>query len=130
MKPLVLVVDDHPANLKLARWVLTADGFEVAACATAEDALTFLASRMPDLLLVDVALPGINGLELSRRLRANEDTHRIPIVAMTAFAMKGDEAKARAAGCDAYITKPVNTRTLAAQLHEVMATAAGRSRVP
>lgn len=130
MKPLALVIDDHPMNLKLAQWLLASEGFEVAACATAEEALQFLARRVPDLVLVDIALPGMSGLEFTRTLRASADTRGIPIVAMTAFAMKGDEAKARAAGCNAYITKPVNTRTLAAQLRQAMEAAAERPNLP
>lgn len=130
MKPLVLVIDDHPMNLKLARWLLAAEGFEVAACPTAEDALEFLGRRLPDLVLVDLALPGMSGLEFTRTLRASADTRVLPIVAMTAFAMRGDEDEARAAGCDAYITKPVNTRTLAAQLRQAMDAAAQRPKLP
>lgn len=120
MKPMVLVIDDNPTNLKLAHWVLTSEGFEVASLESAEQALAFLRDRRPDLLLIDIALPGLDGLELTRMLRASADTRHLPIVAMTAFAMKGDEAKALAAGCDAYLAKPVNTRALGSQLRQVM----------
>lgn len=126
MKPLVLVVDDHPTNLKLARWVLATEGFEVWSCATAEEALLLVEDRIPDVVIVDIALPGMSGLDLCRRLRASAATRHVAVVAMTAFAMKGDEAKARAAGCDAYFTKPVNTRTLAADVRAVVATSAHR----
>lgn len=117
---MVLVIDDNPTNLKLAHWVLTSEGFEVASLESAEQALAFLRDRRPDLLLIDIALPGLDGLELTRMLRASADTRHLPIVAMTAFAMKGDEAKALAAGCDAYLAKPVNTRALGSQLRQVM----------
>lgn len=126
MKPLVLVVDDHPTNLKLSRWLLATEGFEVWSCATAEEALLLVEDRIPDVVIVDIALPGMSGLDLCRRLRASAATRHVAVVAMTAFAMKGDEAKARAAGCDAYLTKPVNTRTLAADVRAVVAASAHR----
>ncbi len=122
MKPVVLVIDDNATNLKLAHWVLTSEGFDVVSVESAEEALAILSDQRPDLLLVDIALPGLSGLELTRMLRARADTRNLPIVAMTASAMKGDEAKALDAGCDAYLAKPVNTRILASQLRQVIAT--------
>lgn len=122
MKPVILVIDDNATNLKLAHWVLTSEGFDVVSVESAEKALAILCDQRPDLLLVDIALPGLSGLELTRMLRARADTRNLPIVAMTASAMKGDEAKALAAGCNAYLAKPVNTRILASQLRQVIAT--------
>ncbi len=122
MKPVVLVIDDNATNLKLAHWVLTSEGFDVVSVESAEEALAILSDQRPDLLLVDIALPGLSGLELTRMLRARADTRNLPIVAMTASAMKGDEAKALDAGCNAYLAKPVNTRILASQLRQVIAT--------
>lgn len=130
MKPVVLVIDDNATNLKLAHWVLTSEGFEVVSVDSAEKGLATLRRQLPDLLLLDLALPGLNGLELTRMLRASADTRKLPIVAMTAFAMRGDDAKALAAGCDAYLAKPVDTRTLGAQLRAVMSTVAKGTSTP
>ncbi len=127
MKPTVLIIDDNPTNLKLACWVLGADGFEVTSVSSAEEAMLTLQNRTPDLILMDIALPGLSGLEFTRLLRARADTCRTPIVAVTAFAMKGDEAKALAAGCDAYLSKPVDTRALGPLLRQLIS--AGNCRV-
>lgn len=108
----ILIIDDNPANLKLARVLLEGDGYEIRTATSAEDAMTRLESYTPDLILMDIQLPGIDGLELTRRLKRDERTRDIVIVALTAYAMKGDDLKAREAGCDGYITKPIDTRTL------------------
>jgi CheY-like chemotaxis protein len=108
----ILVVDDNPINLKLARVVLRDAGFEVRAVMNATEALADIAVAPPDLILMDIQLPGMDGLTLTRRLKANDATSRIRVVAMTAYAMKGDAGKALAAGCDGYLTKPIDTRTL------------------
>jgi CheY-like chemotaxis protein len=116
VKPLVLVVDDNPTNLKLAAQVLELEGYDVLHAEDANQALTALQRHRPDLILMDIALPGMDGLELTKQLKAAPATAAIPVVALSAFAMKGDEAKALTAGCDGYITKPINTRTFAAQV--------------
>ena len=116
MSARILVVDDNPTNLKLASEVLELEGHEVRRAMDAEQALEVLQMDLPDLILMDIALPGMDGLELTRRLKADARTRAIPIVALSAFAMKGDEEKARASGCDGYITKPINTRTFPAQV--------------
>jgi len=108
----VLVVDDNPTNLKLVAYVLTSRGFDVRTAVDAETALTAIAARAPRLILMDLQLPGIDGLELTRRLKADPQTKGIVILAVTAYAMKGDEERARAAGCDGYVAKPIDTRTL------------------
>jgi CheY-like chemotaxis protein len=108
----ILVVDDNPTNLKLITEVLECDGFDVRAAVDAEEAQAFIAETVPDLILMDIALPGMDGLTLTRKLKADARTRGIIVVALTAFAMKGDEQKARNAGCDGYITKPINTRTI------------------
>ena len=108
----ILVVDDNPTNLKLASDVLEFDGYDVMRADAAETAQEIIKSTPPDLIFMDIALPGMDGLTLTRLLKADEKTRHIVIVALTAFAMKGDEAKARAAGCDGYITKPIDTRGL------------------
>lgn len=120
MSARILIVDDHPTNLKLASEVLQAAGYEVQRAADAEQALVALQQALPDLILMDIALPGMNGLELTRQLKEDEATRRIRIVALTAFAMKGDDQKARDAGCDGYIAKPINTRRLPLQVAEFL----------
>jgi two-component system cell cycle response regulator DivK len=112
----VLIVDDNPVNMKLARVVLTADGYDVRTAFDGEEALAILKEFRPRVILMDVQLPGIDGLELTRRLKAAPETSGIIIIALTAYAMKGDEEKARAAGCDGYIAKPFDTRTLGATI--------------
>ena len=105
----ILIVDDNPLNVKLVRVVLLTSGYDVRTCADAESALEALQSFRPDAILMDIQLPGMDGLELTRRLKANPETRDITIIALTAYAMKGDEEKARAAGCDGYLTKPIDT---------------------
>jgi CheY-like chemotaxis protein len=108
----VLVVDDNPTNLKLVSDVLEFDGYRILKATDAEEAQEVIRSSPPDLILMDIALPGMDGLTLTRRLKDDEATRQIVIVALTAFAMKGDDEKARLAGCDGYITKPIDTRKL------------------
>jgi two-component system cell cycle response regulator len=116
----ILVVDDNPANLKLVAVVLESDGYRVNNAASAEIALERIREIPPDLILMDIELPGMDGLTLTRTLKADSATRDIPVVALTAFAMKADEQRARDAGCDGYITKPVNTRTISAQVREFL----------
>ncbi|HEV8581681.1 MAG TPA: response regulator [Thermoanaerobaculia bacterium] len=111
-----MVVDDNPTNLKLASDVLESAGFEVVKAADAEEALAVIQQRKPALILMDIALPGMDGLTLTRKLKADESTRDIRIVALTAFAMKGDDQKAFEAGCDGYIAKPIDTRRLPSQV--------------
>lgn len=116
----ILVIDDNPVNLKLAAEVLLADGHAIIRAEDAEQALSLLETHMPDLVLTDLALPRMDGLELTRRLKADPRYCHLPVVALTASAMKGDEARVLEAGCDAYIAKPIDTRTLAAQILSVL----------
>jgi two-component system, cell cycle response regulator DivK len=108
----VLIIDDNPMNMKLVRVLLTGEGYEVRTAADAVEALDILREWRPHLILMDIQLPGIEGLELTRRLKADSATDRIIIIGLTAYAMKGDEERILAAGCDAYIAKPIDTRTL------------------
>lgn len=108
----ILVVDDNPHNLKLARVILSVEGYEVRTATDAEDALEVLKTFEPRLILMDLQLPGMDGLALTRQLKADPARRAIRIIALTAYAMKGDEEKAYAAGCDAYITKPIDTERL------------------
>jgi len=116
MSARILIVDDNPVNLKLATDVLEMEGYAVEKAVDAEQAQEMLKSATPDLILMDIALPGMDGLTLTRKLKADERLKDVPVVAMTAFAMKGDEQKALAAGCDGYITKPIDTRKLPQQV--------------
>ncbi len=116
----ILVVDDNPTNLKLVSRVLSFEGYNVAMAGDAEEAQELINRSQPDLILMDIALPGMDGLTLTRQLKANDATRRILIVALTAFAMVGDESKAREAGCDGYITKPIDTRKLPVQITEIL----------
>jgi CheY-like chemotaxis protein len=111
----ILVVDDNPANLKLVRVVLAMEGYEVRTAMNAEEALAVLGTFRPRLILMDIQLPGMDGLELTRRLKADPAAHGEPVIlALTAYAMKGDEERVLGAGCDGYISKPIDTRTLPA----------------
>lgn len=122
MKACILVVDDNALNRKLAGDLLEIEGYEVQYCEDAEQVLRHLSSlRLPDLILMDISLPGMDGLTLTRRLRAEPRFAAIPIVAVTAFAMKGDEQKALDAGCNGYITKPIDTRRLPGQVAQYLA---------
>ena len=110
MAPQVLIIDDNALNLKLTSDVLRGEGFAVQEAQDAEEARDILKRGVPDLILLDIALPGMDGLTLTRLLKAEARLSHIPIVALTASAMKGDEDKALAAGCVGYITKPIDTR--------------------
>jgi CheY-like chemotaxis protein len=109
----ILIVDDNAINLKLLRLTLRVAGYEVQTAVDAEQAMTVLAGFRPRLVLMDLQLPGMDGLDLTRRLKADPATRDAIIVAVTAYAMKGDEQRALDAGCDGYVTKPIDTRTLA-----------------
>lgn len=119
-RPLVLVVEDIPVNLMLTEAVLAAAGYRVSSAGTAEEALRRLDEERPAVILMDVQLPGEDGLSLTRRLKADPRTAAIPVIALTAHAMKGDQEAAEEAGCDAYISKPIDTRTLGAQVAAVI----------
>ena len=113
MKARILIVDDNPVNLKLASEVLECEGYDVDRAIDAEAAQQLLAQRTPDLILMDIALPGMDGLALTRLIKSDESLCNIPVIAMTAFAMKGDEERTREGGCDGYIAKPIDIRSFA-----------------
>jgi CheY-like chemotaxis protein len=108
----ILVVEDNPANMKLLSFVLTSRGYHVRKATNAEAALAVLAEELPHMILMDLQLPGMDGLALTRRVKTDPRTRDVVVVAVTAYAMKGDEQEAREAGCDGYITKPIDTRRL------------------
>jgi two-component system cell cycle response regulator DivK len=103
----ILVIEDNPANMKLATFLLQSAGHTVLSATNAEDGLTLALGDQPNLILMDIQLPGMDGLEATGQLKRNEATRRIPVIALTALAMKGDEERIRAAGCDGYIAKPM-----------------------
>jgi two-component system, cell cycle response regulator DivK len=116
----ILIVDDNPVNLKLIRVLLSGEGYDVRTAADAEGALDVLKEYRPQLILMDLQLPGMDGLELTRRIKCDSSMQNTIIVALTAYAMKGDEAKAMNAGCDGYITKPIDTRALPGMVTEYL----------
>ena len=118
----VLVVEDNPANMTLATFLLKSAGHTVLSATDAESGVTLARSEQPDLILMDIQLPGMDGLEACAILKKNDATREIPVIALTALAMKGDEERIRAAGCDGYIAKPLAYReflaTIAARLQK------------
>jgi CheY-like chemotaxis protein len=124
---LILVVDDNDAGLLLTCAVLQLDGFRVDSASSSSEVLERLRARRPDLILMDVQMPGQDGLSLTRQLKADPATVTIPIVALTAHAMAGDRELALAAGCSGYISKPIDTRTFAAQVQAFLPAASSQA---
>lgn len=116
MSAKILIVEDNPTNLKLLSEVLGFEGYRILQAKDAEGAQSVIARTPPDLIFMDLALPGMDGLALTCKLKSQTSTKGIRIIAITAFAMKGDEEKALAAGCDGYLTKPIDTRKLLRQV--------------
>jgi two-component system cell cycle response regulator DivK len=116
----ILVVEDNPANMTLAIFLLESAGHAVLSATDAEEGLTLARDDQPNLILMDIQLPGMDGLQATVLLKQAEATRAIPVIALTALAMKGDEERIRAAGCDGYIAKPMRYKeflaTVAAQL--------------
>jgi two-component system cell cycle response regulator DivK len=108
----ILVVEDNPTNMRLAAYVLESAGHTVLTATDAEAGLTQARESLPDLILMDIQLPGMDGLEATAHLKENPATRAIPVIALTALAMKGDEERIRAAGCDGYIAKPMSYKDL------------------
>ena len=121
----ILIIDDNAANLKLARVLLKGEGYDVRTAIDAENALEILGEFRPRLILTDLQMPGMDGFELTRRLKADPALRGVVVLALTAYAMKGDEEKARAAGCDGYVAKPIDTRALPAIIAGYLATVPG-----
>ncbi len=119
----ILLVEDNPQNRRLAQFLLRSQGYLVYEATTGEEALELARTHLPVLILMDLQLPGVDGYAVTRRLKADAATAAIPVVAMTAYAMQGDREKALAAGCDGYITKPIDTRGFPAAIQRYLALA-------
>lgn len=107
----ILIIEDNPMNMDLAVDLLELAGFNVVQAETAEKGIALAKAELPDIILMDISLPGMDGLTAAKILKADDLTKEIPVIATTAHAMKGDEEKAMAAGCNGYLTKPINTKT-------------------
>lgn len=117
----ILIVEDNEINLKLISTVLKAKGFLLAEARDGEEALKSLTSEKPDIILMDIQIPKVDGLEVTRRIRGMDDLKDRPIIALTAHAMEGDREKILEAGCDGYIAKPINTRTFIDEIEAIVA---------
>lgn len=116
----VLVVDDNQANLKLVCLLLAADGYDIKTAYDAEEALNVLEVFQPELILMDIQLPGMDGLTLARLIKQDPNHASVIIIALTAYAMKGDEERAKNNGCSGYITKPIDTRSFSSTIQDFM----------
>src|SRR5215472_7182237 len=125
--PKILLIEDNPLNKELASDLLEANGFEVIFTETAEDGLRLAKQLMPDLILMDISLPGMDGLCATKTLKADPATRHLTVVGLTAHAMKGDKGIALDAGCDGYLTKPINTRTFVDTIKDFIASHANKS---
>ena len=120
----ILIVEDNVTNMKLSTFLLESADYTVLAATNAESGLTLAREEHPDLILMDIQLPGMDGLEATAMLKADEATRRIPVIALTALAMKGDEERILAAGCDGYIAKPLDYKDFLARIKARLATLA------
>ncbi|RTL28568.1 MAG: response regulator [Burkholderiales bacterium] len=125
--PRVLIVDDNLMNLELVSFLLQAADIDVSAASNADAALRAIAEVAPDLILMDIQLPDIDGLTLTRQIKADPRTRATPVVALTAYAMKGDEARMLEAGCDGYIAKPIDVTSFASRVKAYLARRAASS---
>ena len=119
----VLIIEDNAANMSLATFLLQSAGHTVIGATTAEAGLTLARDEQPGLILMDIQLPGMDGLQATALLKKDEATKAIPVIALTALAMKGDEERIRAAGCDGYIAKPLEYRNFLATISAQLVTA-------
>jgi two-component system, cell cycle response regulator DivK len=114
----ILVVEDQEDNRRILRDLLTSAGYEIIQAENGEEALAAAARERPDLILMDIQLPVLDGYEATRRIKTDPALRAIPVIVVTSYALSGDENKARAAGCDAYVTKPFSPRALLAKIRE------------
>ena len=117
----ILIIEDTPDNRQILRDLLSAAGYALIEAADGAAGVAAALAHRPDLILMDMQLPGLDGYEATRRIRACPATANIPVIAVTSYALSGDEAKARAAGCDAYVTKPFSPRALLATIRDILA---------
>jgi two-component system, cell cycle response regulator DivK len=120
MSKRVLVVEDQEDNRRILHDLLTSVGYEIVEAVTGEDGVRIAETDAPDLILMDIQLPGLDGYEATRRIKANPALGHIPIIAVTSYALSGDDAKAVEAGCDAYVSKPYSPRALLAKIREFL----------
>jgi len=118
MSKRILAVEDHAENRRILRLLLASAGYELIEAATGEEGIAVAEKERPDLILMDIQLPGLDGYEATRRIKANPALRHIPIIVVTSYALSGDDVKAFAAGCDAYVTKPFVPRELLAKVRE------------
>jgi len=121
----ILVVEDNATNMELSTFLLESVGHTVVPATSAESGLTLALECRPDLILMDIQLPGMDGLQATALLKTNEATRGIPVIALTALAMKGDEERIRAAGCDGYVAKPLSYRDFLEVIRDQLAKSAG-----
>jgi two-component system cell cycle response regulator DivK len=120
MSKRILVVEDTEDNRRILRDLLTRAGFELIEAMDGESGVAMATAHRPDLILMDIQLPVFDGYEATRRIKANPDTRNIPIIAVTSYALSGDETKALAAGCDGYVAKPFSPRRILAMVREFL----------
>jgi len=127
MKGTILYIEDNPQNLYLLTFILKAADYLVVQATSGEAGITLANSQTPDLILLDIQLPGMDGYAIAQQLRSNPALQRIPIVAVTSYAMVGDREKALAAGCSGYLEKPINPETFVAQIEAHLRPAGGQA---
>ena len=120
MSKRILVVEDQEDNRRIVHDLLTSVGYEIVEAVTGEEGVRMAETQAPDLILMDIQLPGIDGYEATRRIKANAALRQIPIIAITSYALSGDDVKAFEAGCDAYVSKPFSPRALLAKIREFL----------
>ena len=126
--PLILIVEDNVGSLMLATVMLENEGFQVAGAESAEEARQVLATKTPDLILMDIQLPGMDGIEFTKELKADSDTAAIPVIALTAQPMPLYERAARAAGCEGFIAKPWTPEAFSREIHAFLAGVPGKNQ--
>jgi two-component system cell cycle response regulator DivK len=120
MSKRILVIEDQEDNRRIVRDLLTSVGYETIEAVTGEDGVQAAATHVPDLILMDIQLPGLDGYDATRRIKSNPALQHIPIIAVTSYALSGDDVKAFAAGCNGYVSKPFSPRALLAKIREFL----------
>jgi two-component system, cell cycle response regulator DivK len=123
MSKRILVVEDQEDNRRIVRDLLTSVGYQIIEAVTGDEGVEMAGAQTPDLILMDIQLPGLDGYEATRRIKADPALRHIPIIAVTSYALSGDDIKAQQAGCDAYVSKPFSPRVLLAKIREFVPSA-------